>query len=1049
MMGLGALVFAQLLGFLQPVQASTNASMEKHPVYTWTAAAIGTPALAGNHTWAKDSLTVTGAGAGLNVAGQDHCQFVYFVRQAGDFEIVARLASSTGTDDATAGIMARNTNTPNGAMAALIYKTKDNSVNWLSRVPGTPLQLTSRVFSGGIQLANKAPLWLRMVRMGANFAVYKSRDGKLWSMISNVSGGPVAFTGPIELGFVVAGDKPVTATFDSIWIGAARMRYKSSWVGNTFGCREEDNHVSNALSALWVAPDGTCYASSYWDEAGQPVTSYRNGKVLSGLPVGTPQTAEGGITGDDKHLYVAAVDRITVLDRTAADFAPQPLLLSVSLLDKKANLSVVSGMASNGHELFVADSHANIIRVVTLDPLPTYQTAEAANDGIALAPARVQVPEDNPIFAPDVVYQSLRVGEGYRYTIPNLTPGAKYTLRCHFAEFTERPVQWRNVNVDGVLVNVQELAGGVLKAVVNDFPGYTADVKGNVVFHFGGYGGGGLCAFEIIDQTGKRAFAVNCGGPPVGDFKGECPEQVLRNFAFERPGPMVIDKRGDLWIIQRGNDFPIGSFVTAKYPAAIKCYRTDGTYAGREITDVVNPRGLGYDATKDQLLVAENGPDLNVRTYTGLAATPVLAGTFGEKGGIYSGTHPGLVNDPVAGGYARFAGLAGVGMDAQGNLYVGGGFQGTDLRMFTPTGKLGWMLNSLMFCNTYDVDPASDGAEIYGTYNHLHLDFTKTDPGKEQRYVGYNWDLRRFGDPVGAGGSQSIVRRLGPQKQLVMFTSGQGTIGEINIYRFDGEIAIPAGGTRDGGSAFWIDANCNGKAEPEEITKMASSISWITGLCIDARGDIWAATATTGGSFMRHFTFKGLTAQGVPRYSGVPGTGYTDVRFPEEGDKTSGWGMASRLDYDVDRDIMVVCYPAVARTGENDKSPAQYFLGRYDHWSTGNRTPTWKVKAFTPQTDPDYFMYEVNLYPYSGYMGLQIAGDYVFFAYLFGEVHVFSLNTGKLVEILALGPEVHGQSAWEDAAMGLRAYKRKNGEYLIFTENSGWGGKNNFFRWKP
>ena len=30
-----------------------------------------------------------------------------------------------------------------------------------------------------------------------------------------------------------------------------------------------------------------------------------------------------------------------------------------------------------------------------------------------------------------------------------------------------------------------------------------------------------------------------------------------------------------------------------------------------------------------------------------------------------------------------FAGLTGVGVDAKGNLYVGGGFQGSDLRMFT------------------------------------------------------------------------------------------------------------------------------------------------------------------------------------------------------------------------------------------------------------------------------------------------------------------------------------------------------------------------------
>jgi hypothetical protein len=405
------------------------------------------------------------------------------------------------------------------------------------------------------------------------------------------------------------------------------------------------------------------------------------------------------------------------------------------------------------------------------------------------------------------------------------------------------------------------------------------------------------------------------------------------------------------------------------------------------------------------------------------------------------------VNDSAADGYARFAGISGVGVDAQGNLYVGGGFQGTDLRMFAPDGKCGWMLNSLMFCNTYDVDPASDGAEIYGTYNHLHLDLAQSGPGKEQQYVGYNWDIHHFGAPVRAGDSQAILRRLGPDKRLVMYTSGQGVIGDIKIFRYDGEIAIPAG--RIGGSDLWIDANGDGKETPDEVVKMASSIGWITGLCIDCKGDIWAAQTTTAGSFLRHFPFKGFNDKGVPVYSGVKGQGYVDVSVPEEGEKTSAWGMSVRIDYDAERDILLAFFPAVPRKGEGDTSPAQYFMARYDNWSKGNRTSRWKVKAFTPQTDPDYFMYEVKLYPYSGYMGMQVAGDYVFMAYLFGEVHVFDLNTGKLVEILALGPEVNGQSAWEDAAMGLRAFQRKNGEYLIFTENSGWGGKDNFFRWRP
>ena len=46
-------------------------------------------------------------------------------------------------------------------------------------------------------------------------------------------------------------------------------------------------------------------------------------------------------------------------------------------------------------------------------------------------------------------------------------------------------------------------------------------------------------------------------------------------------------------------------------------------------------------------------------------------------------------------------------------------------------------------------------------------------------------------------------------------------------------------------------------------------------------------------------------------------------------------------------------------------------------------------------------------------------------------------------------PRSTAKSAWEDAAMGLRDFQRRNGEYLIFTENSGWGGKDNFFRWRP
>lgn len=194
-------------------------------------------------------------------------------------------------------------------------------------------------------------------------------------------------------------------------------------------------------------------------------------------------------------------------------------------------------MASNGHELFVADSRDNRIRVVTLDPVKTYQVAEAANN--------------------------------------------------------------------------------------------------------------------------------NRGGPAVGDFKGESEELVERGFAFDRPGAMAFDKRGDLWIVQHP--------LEGKAKASVKCYSSDGKFTGREITDVTNPSALAYDAAKDQLLVGEGLPDLNVRFYGSLDGKPKLEKTFGEKGGIYAGKNPGLVNDPASGGMARFAGITGLGVDAKGNRFVGGG----------------------------------------------------------------------------------------------------------------------------------------------------------------------------------------------------------------------------------------------------------------------------------------------------------------------------------------------------------------------------------------
>ena len=259
----------------------------------WNDAAVGAPVPvligsdSGSHSFAEGALTIIGSGTGINVAGADHCQFAYQRRVAGDWQIVARLKSFTGEGGAVAGLMVRSDDDANPAMAEVCYQAKDHVLSWMSRVPAAKVGAPARIFSSAIKLIGEPPLWLKLISHGSNVAAYKSRDGKNWVMISNVSGGPLALNGATRIGcFVASADdaQTVSATFDSIAIGAAAMPYKTSWVGNTFGSRDSDNHVSNTLSAMWVAGDGTCFTSSYWDEAGQPVTSYKDGKIVGRQP---------------------------------------------------------------------------------------------------------------------------------------------------------------------------------------------------------------------------------------------------------------------------------------------------------------------------------------------------------------------------------------------------------------------------------------------------------------------------------------------------------------------------------------------------------------------------------------------------------------------------------------------------------------------------------------------------------------------------------------------------------------------------------------------
>jgi len=90
--------------------------------------------------------------------------------------------------------------------------------------------------------------------------------------------------------------------------------------------------------------------------------------------------------------------------------------------------------------------------------------------------------------APQAVYQSNRYGN-FTYTVPNLTPGASYTVRLHFAEtyWTKTGQRVFNVRLNGqqVLTNFDMIAaaGAPNKAVVEPFT-VTASTSGTITIQF-------------------------------------------------------------------------------------------------------------------------------------------------------------------------------------------------------------------------------------------------------------------------------------------------------------------------------------------------------------------------------------------------------------------------------------------------------------------------------------------------------------------------------------------------------------------------------------
>lgn len=158
----------------------------------WAGADIGAVGTAGSSSVTGSTFTVSGGGADI-WGTADAFRFAY-VMLTGDGSITVRVASVQPVHDWTkAGVMLRATLAPGSAQASMFVS------------PGKGLAFQRRVSAGGLSThtsggAGRAPVFVRMSRVGNVFTASISSDGSNWVVVGAET---IAMPATIYAGFAV------------------------------------------------------------------------------------------------------------------------------------------------------------------------------------------------------------------------------------------------------------------------------------------------------------------------------------------------------------------------------------------------------------------------------------------------------------------------------------------------------------------------------------------------------------------------------------------------------------------------------------------------------------------------------------------------------------------------------------------------------------------------------------------------------------------------------------------------------------------------------
>ncbi|NML40602.1 T9SS type A sorting domain-containing protein [Chitinophaga sp. G-6-1-13] len=457
---------------------------------------------------------------------------------------------------------------------------------------------------------------------------------------------------------------------------------------------------------------------------------------------------------------------------------------------------------------------------------------------------------------------------------------------------------------------------------------------------------------------------------------------AIRQWPAATPGALAIDSSGHLWVAQL-NSGTVASFDTTGVTGPVI---TLGASA--------RPSALYADSARGQLLIGDQGPDMQIKIYGNLTGTPTQSGTFGVQGGYLdqSTAIRGTVGDK------RFTRVVGIGRDAADNLYVlnnpwGGTWDlgrngATDIHCYNSAGSLQWMLQALNFEGNASADAGSDGTYFYS--GNILYSYTGTDGGT---YVANTVDPYRY-----------------PQDARIQMTDhGRGEhfghFANVNGHK----ILIANNQNADVFYRYYFNESTDGY-----IAIPLDTISQVrNGFCLDSIGDVWISQDKTNA--IQHYPLTGFAANGKPIYGPVIST-----------PTPASIARLNRIEYVPASDMMVLA------GGNADWTLIGNRIEVYRGWKTGNRTPNLVITLSRAQAK-----------------SMSAAGNYLFVGYYaIPDIDVFDLSTGALVLTMnTSNPAVYvGNDV--DSQYGIKAYHRTTGEYLI-TKDDYNANKIVLYRWTP